>query len=133
MTPELSRRGFLTLALAASCAPAIVRASSLMPIVPPPDWRDYVREVYSWDIANRQWYLRYDIKAGDFQPHMEAAIRPRFRPPGTPYEPNPPYEQFKAASLATLRDALIHQNISPYSLQHLELPRAQGWAKRGVR
>ena len=64
LTPKLSRRGFLGVGLALVAAPAIVRAESLMRIVVPPDWRDFVRVLYGYNSYEDEWVLRYDIRAG---------------------------------------------------------------------
>jgi hypothetical protein len=51
-----TRRGFLSGILAAAVAPAIVRASSLMPVVPPKIWtppQDIVKpQLYTADVYN---------------------------------------------------------------------------------
>lgn len=127
-TPDLSRRGFLGAGLALVAAPAIVRAESLMRIVAPPDWRDFVREVYAYNIFEDEFVLRYDIKAGGQQWHVDGRLRPVLSP-----GPNHALERFKAPALACLSNILIENNVSPYSLERLPLPRGFSWAKTGVR
>ena len=128
LTPEFSRRGFLGAGLALIAAPAIVRAESLMRIVAPPDWRDFVRKVYAWDIEESEFALRYDIRAGGQQWHVDGRVRPVLAG-----NPNPELERFKEPALACLRDIMISNNISSYSMERLPLPRGFSWAKNGVR
>ena len=69
---ELTRRGFIGAMLAAAVAPAIVRASSLMPIyVPAPDWRDMVRTTIAYDIRVDAFMVRFDMGTADRRFHVD--------------------------------------------------------------
>ena len=63
MNFELTRRSFLGGILATACAPAIVRASSLMILPRQADWTEFVRELVAYDINTDSMIHRLDLYA----------------------------------------------------------------------
>lgn len=135
LTPELTRRGFigaLGASLALVGAPAIVRASSLIPVLAARRLEDYVREVWAYDINNDGYRLRFDLAVGDHQltgPSLFIAASYGWRPAAMS---EALVSRFRQQASAAFRSHMREQNLSSRLLRHLPLPEGVYLARRGI-
>ena len=132
----LTRRGFLESCLILSAAPALVRASSLMPVVTPwsVDWRMYVREI--GQIICEDSYARFDIlfayQGALRQYHVDCRIE------GELVKVNgieTGIAKVRPVALTALYNELQDKNIRVADLHHLPMPLdfdGFPWARQGA-
>jgi hypothetical protein len=127
----MTRRSFMASILALTTAPAIVRASSLMPVYVPFDWTKYVREVVQYQINDDSFAVRHDILVpGWGQFHVDTKLD---YSRGFNLIDNATHDNLLAhhrhVALCVLEDKMRHENISPRRLVKLPLPQGVDWAR----
>jgi hypothetical protein len=131
----MTRRSFMGSILALAAAPAIVRASSLMPVQAPFDWTKYVREVVQYHINDDSYRARWDIMApGWGQFHVDTELWPAHNLPHWQGQVDKPTRDNllthqRRVALQVLEDRMRHENIAPRRLVRPPLPKGIDWAR----